>query len=63
MNRDQIKGRMNKEITGRIVSEKTLEGKGRIQPTIGKFKAGYDYFNDDLKKDHRPRKSRSFNHE
>ncbi len=69
MNRDQIKVRMNeakdkiKEVTGRLVSDKTLEEKGRIQSTIGKFQAEYGYFNDDLKKDHRPRKSRSINHE
>jgi len=69
MNRDQIKVRMNeakgkvKEVTGRIVSDKALEEKGRIQSTIGKFQAGYGDFNDDQKKDHRPRKSRSINHE
>ncbi len=69
MNRDQIKVRMNeskgkvKEVTCKMVSDKTLEEKGRIQSTIGKFQAVYGDFNDDQKKDHRPRKSRSINHE
>ena len=69
MNRDQIKNRMNeakgkvKEVTGRMVSDMTLEEKGRIQSTIGKFQAGYGDFHDHQKKNHRPRKSRSINHE
>ena len=57
MNKDQIKGRINeakgkvKEVTGKIVSNKKLEEKGKAKSTVGKVQAGYGDLKDDLKKD------------
>lgn len=53
MNKDQIKGRVEeakgkvKEVAGKIVGNKELEQKGKVQNTGGKVQAGYG----DLKKD------------
>lgn len=47
MNKDQIKGRMEeaagkvKEVTGKVVGNKTLEEKGKVEEVAGKARAGY----------------------
>lgn len=54
MNNDQIKGRIKvtkgkaREVTGKIVSNKHLEEKGKAQTSIGKAQAGYGDLKDDL---------------
>lgn len=54
MNNDQIKGRINvtkgkaREVTGKIVSNKYLEEKGKAQTSIGKVQTGYGDLKDDL---------------
>ena len=56
MNKDQVKGRTEevkgkvKQATGKLVGNKTLEQKGRIEKTLGKAQAGYGDLKDDLKK-------------
>jgi uncharacterized protein YjbJ (UPF0337 family) len=56
MNKDQIKGRIEKaigkvkEATGRIAGNKTLEQKGKIGKALGSVQAGYGDLKDDLKK-------------
>ena len=56
MNKDQVKGRTEevkgevKQATGKLVGNKTLEQKGRIEKTLGKVQAGYGDLKDDLKK-------------
>jgi uncharacterized protein YjbJ (UPF0337 family) len=57
MNKDQVKGRIReskgklKEVTGRIVGNKTLEEKGKIQKNFGKVQTSYGDLKSDLKKD------------
>jgi uncharacterized protein YjbJ (UPF0337 family) len=57
MNKDQVKGRIKKsegkikEVTGKVVGNKTLEEKGRIQKNVGKVQSGYGDLKKDLKKD------------
>jgi uncharacterized protein YjbJ (UPF0337 family) len=56
MNKDQINGRIKetkgkaREVTGKLVSDKYLEEKGKAQTAIGEVQAGYG----DLKEDRRP---------
>jgi uncharacterized protein YjbJ (UPF0337 family) len=56
MNKDQIKGRIEKaigkvkEATGNIFGNKTLEQKGKIGKALGSVQAGYGDLKDDLKK-------------
>jgi uncharacterized protein YjbJ (UPF0337 family) len=56
MNKDQIKGRIEKaigkvkEAAGNIFGNKTLERKGRIGKALGSVQAGYGDLKDDLKK-------------
>jgi uncharacterized protein YjbJ (UPF0337 family) len=56
MNKDQIKGRIEKaigkvkEAAGNIFGNKTLEQKGKIGKTLGSVQAGYGDLKDDLKK-------------
>ncbi|MBU3538947.1 CsbD family protein [Polynucleobacter sp. UK-Gri1-W3] len=46
MNKDQVKGRVEevkgkvKEVAGNIVGNKSLEGEGLVQKTVGKIQAG-----------------------
>jgi uncharacterized protein YjbJ (UPF0337 family) len=53
MNRDQIKGRVKeakgkiKEVAGRLVGNKTMEEKGKVQKTLGEAQAKFG----DVKKD------------
>lgn len=56
MNKDQVKGRIKevegkaKEVAGKIVGNKNLEEKGKVQNTVGKVQAGYGDLKRDLKK-------------
>ncbi len=56
MNKDQFKGRAKqakgkvREITGKLLRDKSLEEKGRVQKIGGKIQAGYGNFKDDLQK-------------
>lgn len=56
MNKDQLKGRMKevegkiKQVAGKLVGNKTLERKGKVQNTVGKAQAGYGDLKSDLKK-------------
>jgi uncharacterized protein YjbJ (UPF0337 family) len=56
MNKDQIKGRIEKalgkvkEAAGNIFGNKTLERKGKIGKSLGSVQAGYGDLKDDLKK-------------
>jgi uncharacterized protein YjbJ (UPF0337 family) len=56
MNKDQIKGRIEKaigrvkEAAGNIFGNKTLERKGKIGKALGSVQAGYGDLKDDLKK-------------
>jgi uncharacterized protein YjbJ (UPF0337 family) len=56
MNKDQIKGRIEKaigkvkEATGNIFGNKTLERKGKIGKALGSVQAGYGDLKDDLTK-------------
>jgi uncharacterized protein YjbJ (UPF0337 family) len=53
MNKDQIKGRVKeakgkiKEVAGRLVGNKTMEQKGKVQKTLGEAQAKFG----DVKKD------------
>ncbi len=46
-NKDQVKGRVNeakgkvREVAGRIVGDKTMENKGKLQNVVGKAQAAY----------------------
>lgn len=57
MNKDQVKGRIKeaqgsvKEVTGKIVGNKELEQKGKIEKSIGKVQAGYGDIKEDIKDD------------
>lgn len=56
MNKDQVKGRIEKaigklkEAAGRITGNQTLEQKGRIGKALGSVKAGYADLKDEVKK-------------
>ena|ERR1700674_243575 len=56
MNKDQVKGRIKeaegkaKEVAGKIVGNKRVEEKGKVEQTVGKVQAGYGDLKDDLKK-------------
>jgi uncharacterized protein YjbJ (UPF0337 family) len=56
MNKDQVKGRIQeakgkvKEVAGKIVGNKDLEQKGKIQNTDGKVQASYGDLREDVKK-------------
>lgn len=56
MNKDQIKGRMEevagatKKVTGKIVGNRKLEQKGRVEEVGGKARAGYGNAKDELQK-------------
>jgi len=56
MNKDQVKGRIKaaegkvKQVTGKIVGNKSLEEEGMVQKIVGKVQAGYGDLKDDLKK-------------
>ena len=58
MDKNQVKGRIKeaegkaKEITGKIVGNKSLEEKGKVQKTVGKVQAGYGDLKNDIKKSH-----------
>ena len=58
MDKNQVKGRIKeaegkaKEITGKIVGNKSLEAKGKVQKIVGKVQAAYGDLKNDLKKDH-----------
>jgi len=60
VNKDQLKGRTAqvvgkvKEVTGRVVGNRTLEEKGRIEEVTGKVRAGYGDVRDQADKK-RPR--------
>lgn len=55
MNKDQVKGRIKeaqgsvKEVTGKIVGNKELEQKGKIEKSIGKVQSGYGDIKEDIK--------------
>ena len=56
MNKDQVKGRIEKakgkvrELAGMIAGNKTLEEKGRIEKTLGSVQARYGDRKEDRKK-------------
>ena len=56
MNHDQVKGRVKeaegkaKEVAGKVVGNKSLEEKGRVEKTLGKAQAGYGDLKKDVKK-------------
>ena len=55
MNKDQFKGRTEqakgkiKEIAGKVVGNKDLERKGKIENAEGKVQAGYGDLKEDIK--------------
>lgn len=55
MNKDQVKGRVEeakgqvKEVTAKVVGNKELEQKGRMQKAGGKIQAGYGDLKEDIK--------------
>ncbi|BAN46462.1 CsbD family protein [Metapseudomonas resinovorans] len=54
MNEDQVKGRGKqvkgqvKEAAGKLIGNKTLENKGKVQDTAGKIQKHYGDLKDDL---------------
>lgn len=56
MNRHQLTGRISqargkvKEMTGRLLGNKPLEEKGRVEKTSGRIQAGYGDLKDDIPK-------------
>ena len=56
MNKDQVRGRIKeaqgkvKEVTGRIVGNKTLEEKGKVEKAAGNVQADYGDLKNDIKK-------------
>jgi uncharacterized protein YjbJ (UPF0337 family) len=57
MNKDQVKGRIReakgtvKEAAGKVTGKVTLEQKGKLEKTAGKFQAAYGDIKNDLKSD------------
>lgn len=55
MNKDQVKGRMEevageaKKVTGKVIGNKNLEQKGRVEEAGGKVRAGYGDAKNELK--------------
>ena len=55
MNKDQTKGRAKvvtgkvKEVAGKLVGDRTLEAKGKVQGMIGKVQARYGDVKQDMK--------------
>ncbi len=55
MNKNQVKGRVKeaegsiKEVTGKVLGNKRLEEKGKVQKTVGKVQAGLGDLAEDLK--------------
>ena len=55
INKDQVKGRVEeakgtiKEVTGKLVGDKTLEAKGNIQKNLGKVQAKVGDVKQDVK--------------
>lgn len=58
MNKDQVKGRVTeaegkvKEVTGKVVGNKTLEQKGKLEKVVGEIQADHGDRKNDLKKGH-----------
>ncbi|MCP1676023.1 uncharacterized protein YjbJ (UPF0337 family) [Natronocella acetinitrilica] len=56
MNKDQVKGRTEsakgkvKEVTGKTVGNKELEGKGKAEQVRGKVQSSYGDFKKDVKR-------------
>jgi uncharacterized protein YjbJ (UPF0337 family) len=56
MNKDQVKGRIEKakgtvkETVGKVTGKDSLEQKGKFQKAAGKFRAGYGDLKNDIKK-------------
>lgn len=57
MNKDQLKGQIKqvkgsvKETTGKIIGDKTMEDKGKVQNTAGKVQQAYGDLKSDIKSD------------
>ena len=55
MNKDQVKGRIEevageaKKVTGKVIGNKNLEQKGRVEEAGGKVRAGYGDAKNELK--------------
>ncbi|MCK0512394.1 CsbD family protein [Aromatoleum buckelii] len=55
MNKDQVKGRVKtvegtvKEVTGKVVGNKSLEEKGKAEKVVGKVQSGYGDIKEDIK--------------
>jgi len=55
MNKDQVKGRAKtvegtvKEVTGKVVGNKSLEEKGKAEKVVGKVQSGYGDIKEDIK--------------
>jgi len=55
MNKDQVNGRVKeakgkvKEVTGRILGDKTMENKGKLQNATGKAQAAFGDVKEDIK--------------
>lgn len=55
MNKDQVDGHIKeikgkvKEVTGRVIGDKTMENKGKLQNAVGKAPAGYGDVKEDIK--------------
>jgi uncharacterized protein YjbJ (UPF0337 family) len=56
INKDQVKGRIDeakgkaKEVVGKVLGNKELEQKGKIETGVGKVEAGYGDLKHDIKK-------------
>lgn len=56
MNKDQVKGRIEKakgavkETVGKVTGKDSMEQKGKFQKTAGKVQAGYGDIKNDIKK-------------
>jgi len=56
MNKDQVKGQFNqakgqiKEVAGKIVGDKTMENKGKLQDIGGKIQESYGDAKEEIKK-------------
>ncbi|MFC7288153.1 CsbD family protein [Herminiimonas glaciei] len=56
MNKDQVKGNLKqaegtiKEVTGKVIGNKNLEEKGKLEKHIGKVQESYGDVKDDIKK-------------
>jgi uncharacterized protein YjbJ (UPF0337 family) len=55
MNKDQIAGKAKqvkgdvKEAVGKVIGDKTMENKGKVQNTVGTIQKGYGDVKEDLK--------------